>query len=265
MKPFKFLCFKQRKEASRKREGELREERDRWRTIATQPRHFAAYRYVKGSGIEIGALHRPLHIYNDAQVRYVDRLTAEEIRRTYPKVAVRPQVSVDIVDSGETLGTLGDATCDFVVANHVLEHTRNPIGSVANMLRVLRPNGILYLAIPDKRFTFDIARPTTSYEHLRRDYEEGPDWSDGQHYEEWVQYVGKIPAGAQQQRQAEALYRNRANIHFHAWTQFEIIEMFANMRRDFGFPIEFEVVVKERRELIVVLRKVEIISPASRG
>ena len=44
---------------------------------------------------------------------------------------------------------------------------------------------IAYLAIPDKRFTFDEACAVTSVEHLLRDHEEGPDVSLREHYEDW--------------------------------------------------------------------------------
>ena len=49
------------------------------------------------------------------------------------------------------------------------------------MLRVLKSNGVLYLALPDKRFTFDQDRPVTPYEHLKRDYFESPGWSEESH------------------------------------------------------------------------------------
>ena len=77
---------------------------------------------------------------------------------------------------GEKLDGLPDESCDFVIANHMLEHTRNPIGDNNRKdVRVLRPNGILYLALPDKRFTFDAGRAVTSYEHLKRDVFQSPE------------------------------------------------------------------------------------------
>ena len=38
---------------------------------------------------------------------------------------------VDVVDDGETLATVaGGDRQDFIVANHFLEHTENPIGTI---------------------------------------------------------------------------------------------------------------------------------------
>ena len=99
---------------------------------------------------------------------------------------------VDIVDDGERLETIGDLTQDFVIANHFIEHSQNPIGAIENMLRVLKHGGILYLAVPDKRYTFDIDRPVTTIEHLLQDYEQGPQWSKRQHFEEWSRFIDKI-------------------------------------------------------------------------
>jgi len=42
---------------------------------------------------------------------------------------------------------------DFIIANHVLEHVINVIQSVRRWYEVLKPNGILYLSVPDWRFT----------------------------------------------------------------------------------------------------------------
>ena len=63
---------------------------------------------------------------------------------------------MDVIDNGETLQTLPDARQDFVVANHFLEHCQDPIGTIVNHFRVLKPGGVLFMAVPDKRWSFDI-------------------------------------------------------------------------------------------------------------
>ncbi|MDP9254039.1 MAG: hypothetical protein M3O66_03725, partial [Verrucomicrobiota bacterium] len=108
----------------RKNYSALREERDHWRAIARKVRPFAVYRFIKGNGLEIGALHQPLKLYKGARVRYLDRLPTEELRRHYPELANETQVNVDIVDDGETLRTIEDASYDFVIASHLVEHCR---------------------------------------------------------------------------------------------------------------------------------------------
>jgi len=39
-------------------------------------------------------------------------------------------------------------TFDFVYCSHVLEHCFNPLCAVDQMLRVLKPNGYLYIVVP---------------------------------------------------------------------------------------------------------------------
>ncbi|MBW8051172.1 MAG: methyltransferase domain-containing protein [Cytophagales bacterium] len=132
--------------------------------------------YLTGNGIEIGALHLPLKVPPSASVKYVDILPKSELEKHYPELLKDYElVEVDIVDDGEYLIKIQNSSLNFVIACHFLEHCQNPIAAVENFLRVLKPGGILYLAVPDKRYTFDKDRPITSFEHLLKDYEEGPE------------------------------------------------------------------------------------------
>ena len=92
-------------------------------------------------------------------MKYVDRMTVAELRRQYQELAGDPLVETDIIDNGEQLTTIRDETQDFVIANHFIEHCQNPIQTFQNLFRVLKPGGVLYVAVPDKRFTFDADRP----------------------------------------------------------------------------------------------------------
>jgi len=103
------------------------------------------------------------------------------------------------------LEVVQDATQDFVIANHFIEHCQNPIGALQNMLRVLKPGGKLYLSIPDKRYTFDMDRPITSVDHVTKDYVEGPEWSKRKHFEEWVTSVNKAKDFAEAEKQVADL------------------------------------------------------------
>ncbi|NET62712.1 MAG: class I SAM-dependent methyltransferase [Symploca sp. SIO2E6] len=98
-----------------------------------------AWHYLSGKGIEIGALHSPLEVPPHAQVHYVDRLSVAELRKQYPELAEHELVEVDIIDDGETLPSMADASVDFVIANHMIEHCQDPIGTIEHHLRVLKP------------------------------------------------------------------------------------------------------------------------------
>jgi SAM-dependent methyltransferase len=48
---------------------------------------------------------------------------------------------------------------DACIASHVLEHLPNPIGFFRSLEKLLNPNGVIALAVPDKRFCFDYFKP----------------------------------------------------------------------------------------------------------
>ena len=145
-------------------------------------RRSLARRFLAGEGLEIGALNLPLTLPRGARVRYVDRMSVADLRREYPEWATWDLIEPDIVDDGETLATVPDASVDFVVANHFIEHTEDPLGTLANHLRVLRPGGVLFMAVPDMRHTPDATRAPTTVEHVDRDHREGPAGSRARHF-----------------------------------------------------------------------------------
>lgn len=213
-----------------------------------------ASRYLSGEGIEIGALHNPLPLPRSARVRYVDRLPVSELRRHYPELEQEPLVEVAILDDGERLSTISDFSLDFVVANHFLEHTQDPVGTLLNAFRVLRPGGVLYLAVPDKRHTFDIDRPVTPFEHLLRDFDEGPHVSRQDHFEEWVRLVDRVPEN-DVPRRVEQLMEQDYSIHYHVWTQREALELLTAVRERMNLDFDIELMDRIEYEVVFVLRK----------
>lgn len=129
-----------------------------------------AGKYLAGDGLEIGALQKPLEVPPAARVRYVDRLTLEEARKEYPELDGAPLVTPDIIADAETLNGVPNDSADFFVANHVLEHLPNPLLALENWLRVLRPGGVLYVAVPDRANPLDRHRPVTPFSHLLESY-----------------------------------------------------------------------------------------------
>jgi predicted SAM-dependent methyltransferase len=213
-----------------------------------------ARRFIQGSGIEIGALHNPLRMPRGAEVHYVDRMPVAELRRQYPELEGEELVEVDVIDDGERLDSIADDSQDFVVANHFLEHSENPIGALLNMFRVLRSGGIIYLAVPDKRFTFDLKRPTTPLEHVVRDYEEGPEHARRAHFEEWARLVDEVPEGDLERRVGQLLAIDYS-IHFHVWTQVDVLELLVALRDRFAVSYDLELAVRNEHENIFILRK----------
>jgi predicted SAM-dependent methyltransferase len=215
-----------------------------------------AARYLHGTGIEIGALHNPLATPAGAHVRYVDRMHAEELREHYPELDGLPLVDVDVIDDGERLETIPDRSLDFVIANHFLEHCQDPIGALGTMFRVVRPGGTVYLAVPDKRFTFDVDREVTPAEHVLDDHRQGAEGSRRQHFEEWARFVDKV-AEDEVAGHAAKLLEDDYSIHFHVWTQAEALELLDVARRELALDFDVEVAIRNGHENVFVLRKAE--------
>ncbi len=153
------------------------------RTNMAVTREDLARRYLSGTGIEIGALIKPLRVPPHVTVRQVDyKSRADLIRDDGPAlralgVDVKRIPEIDVVDDAATLAGFADASVDFVIANHVLEHLEDPIAGLHTWLRVIRPGGTLLLTLPDARHTFDARRERTTVAHLERDHEQGPETS----------------------------------------------------------------------------------------
>jgi SAM-dependent methyltransferase len=224
----------------------------RWLYALTRRR--IGERFLRGEGIEIGALHSPFPLPAGTRARYLDRFTTAQLREEYPELGGRPFAEVEIVDDGETLTTVPDASQDFVIASHVLEHAQDPVGALANHLRVLRPGGVVVLALPDRRRGVDERRGGTTVEHLLADHREGPQRSRAQHYREWAELVD-LPLGyvAEQDvaTHAEQLERSQYSIHFHCWTLRELIAQLPA----FGLPATVAAGRQNLHEFLVVLRR----------
>jgi SAM-dependent methyltransferase len=230
-----------------------------------------AAEWLAGEGLEIGAQANPLRVPAAAHVRYVDRLSREETLRMFPHLATEEAVSPDYVTDGFTLEAIGDASQDFVIANHVLEHSPDPIHALRNWLRVLKRGGILYAAVPIAERCFDRGRELTSLQHLiedfevaRRDGAEALHQRNRAHYEEWVA-IGdanvrreegrRILADYEYPTQVEWAMENRVEIHFHTFTP----ESYATLLRHVGtmpdVRAQLESVHVSHLEVIAILRR----------
>ncbi len=218
-------------------------------------REALARMYISGQGIEIGALHTPLPVPPGVTVRFVDRLSREDLYAHYPEIQGQNIVDVDVVDEGETLGSFPDASQDFVIANHFLEHCQDPLGTLANLVRVLRPQGVVFLTLPDHRISFDKDRPITSIEHIARDHREGPEWSCRDHYREWVKFVGLFPED-KIEAHAQELMAGKQSIHFHCWEINDLLAVAHHCASDMRLPIMVECLTFTGvGEMALILRK----------
>lgn len=120
--------------------------------------------------IEVGASYLPLVPKREGwRTTTVDHDTAEALRAKYADAAVdRDRIEeVDVVWRGGDLHARFEAarhgTYDALVISHVLEHLPDPLAFLASADILLKPDGVIVMAVPDKRFCFDAYRwPATA-------------------------------------------------------------------------------------------------------
>lgn len=175
-------------------------------------------KYIKkGPGIEIGPTFLPVPLKKGIKVTYVDVVDTPTLLKTYPDLKTKPVVPIDVVDDGETLTKFKDSSVHFIIANHFLEHTVDPLKTIKNFLRVLKPDGLIFMAIPDMRATFDRDRLLTPVDHFIRVHEQGKDPDLNRHYEECVRLIEKKPA-AEVKARVKFLKDTHFSIHYHTFT-----------------------------------------------
>lgn len=121
-----------------------------------------------GVGLEIGPSHNPLlpkkQGYN---VEILDHLCQKSLINKYQNATGVNLSNIEIVDYVleekslyETIQK--DGYYDFIVASHVIEHTYDMIGFLNDCSKLMKNSGKLVLAVPDKRFSFDVLRSLSS-------------------------------------------------------------------------------------------------------
>src|SRR5207247_5221895 len=104
---------------------------------------------------------------------------------------------------------------------------------LASHLGVLRPGGVVFMAVPDQRHTVDAARPLPPLEHVSRDHAEGAGASRMPHYVEFVRSWERLDGEAAMARARELEARDYS-IHFHVWTPDTFAELLVHCQRQLG-------------------------------
>ena len=165
----------------------------------------------------------------------------DQLRARYPELAEEPLMPVSVIGNAQDLSELSDDSVDFVVANHLFEHLDNPILGMTEMVRVLRPSGVLYLALPEPRVTFDSKRDLTTVQHVLDEYRDGPDRTREAHFTEWVERVEAHLEGNKGQdvpARVRFLAEVDYSIHFHVWRPDTFIDFLAATRAETGIELE---------------------------
>ena len=121
-------------------------------------------------GLEIGPSYRPIFPKRDGwNVAIVDHLDKNLLIKKYSAWGV-PTESIEEVDyvigPKSLTEFLPKAQLDYVIASHVIEHIPNPIKFLNDISTILVRKGLLRMAVPDKRFCFDVLKPCSTIGHM---------------------------------------------------------------------------------------------------
>ena len=184
-----------------------------------------------GHGVEIGPGHVPFPVPPGVAVRYVDRWEPNENGALFPELGESPGFpKPDVVSNldEDRLGGLTDESQDFVIASHVIEHLANPLAMLVDIHRVVRPDGLLILLVPERHRTFDRGRPPTSLAHLVDEYERDVRAVDDAHVIDFVLATRPVGEGESALREVtteEIEVNRRRSVHVHVWNFSEFTEV----------------------------------------
>lgn len=236
----------------------------------------ASFRYLRGQGVEIGALHCPLEVLPGVVVKYVDYATRDENVKKYPEIDGSRIVVTDHVDDGFELSCIQNASQDFIIANHVLEHSPNPLQALLNWSRALKANGFLFMTLPNGDKSFDKGRMITTAEHIVEDYElvragrmQAFTARNREHYKEFVEI--SIPNLKKVHRNLK-VYRTEADknayidklmressvdAHFHVFTKSSLASVMSHLIDHYLQDMSLREVIRSRFdfEYVVILEK----------
>ena len=138
-------------------------------------------------GLEIGPSHSPIAAKRNGYcVESVDWLSEDELKEHYKNAGVNLEEiePVDYIWKGGSYYELirKDNYYDYIIASHMIEHSTNFCGFLNDCSKLLKQNGILRLAVPDKRYCFDHYRMTTGLAEV----------VDNAHMPDRLQSVGNV-------------------------------------------------------------------------
>lgn len=206
-------------------------------------------RFCEGRGIEVGPGKNPYCSANNTV--FLDKHTDNKCGMPNP----------DFVADANRIPA-SDGRFDFLLSSHYLEHAQNTIKTLNEWTRVLRAGGTLFLILPHGDRTLDRHRAKTALQHHIDDFTTLTDRPDRSHIEEitagWSANEDAEAAGIAYEREWGAhrwdwdfRFENDV-IHFHVWTQDEIVRLLQYLNFKIIFVDEF---VPERTDSFVVVAR----------
>ncbi|HPG28687.1 MAG: methyltransferase domain-containing protein [Spirochaetaceae bacterium] len=135
----------------------------------------------RATGIEFGAFDLPTVPAALGRCTIADIRSEVELARRFGH-PIEDICPVDYVyDPARPVAQQIDGRFDYAILCHVIEHVPDVIRALCELRELLVEGGILFLAVPDKRETPDVGRPSTTLSRLierARQQATGPSFSE---------------------------------------------------------------------------------------
>lgn len=120
-----------------------------------------------GFGLEIGPSHSPIFPKAEGfNVEILDYANRDALIAKYQALGVDPSKieAVDYVSDGAPLHAVVPrrGEYDFIFSSHAIEHVTDFVGYLVSCQMLLKPGGVIALAVPDKRYTFDVLQQVST-------------------------------------------------------------------------------------------------------
>lgn len=109
--------------------------------------------------VEVGALDNPTFLPSEGDIKFADFFTQEESQKRHQNATSHDAsriVPVDYILKSGTISECLTTTPELLIANHLLEHIADPLSWFED---VRKATNLLFLALPDRRYTFDYFKP----------------------------------------------------------------------------------------------------------
>jgi predicted SAM-dependent methyltransferase len=93
-------------------------------------------------------------------------------------------IGIQYIKEASNLHEIEDSKYSFLLSSHNIEHLANPLKTIKEWKRVVKPDGYFLFVVPNKEGTFDHLRPVTTIDHLIQDLKNDTKEDDSTHFEE---------------------------------------------------------------------------------
>ncbi|MDD2780472.1 methyltransferase domain-containing protein [Sulfuricurvum sp.] len=219
-------------------------------------RYILSEKYLSGAtrGVELGGFHAPNHLPLGCQADYIDQASIDDLKNRFPEINDLNCVYSLTLDDGQKLSKVPSEYYAFLIANHMIEHVEDVITTIQNHLRVIKPDGYILYAVPDKRYTFDATRELTTYEHLKDEYLNGSEKNRKEHYIDFLKHTAHYD-DEELLIKTEKLLQEHKDTHFHVWESSTFEKHIKNAINDGFINATLLEIVPNGIEFICVLKK----------